>query len=57
VTDPSVLRARLDEVRAQGWSYVKGEIEKGVSSVSVPLADKAGRVIAALNVSTNAERA
>ncbi len=57
VTDPSVLRARLDEVRAQGWSYVKGEIEEGVSGVSVPLADKAGRVIAALNVSTNAERA
>jgi IclR family pca regulon transcriptional regulator len=37
VTDPALLRARLDEVRAQGWAYVKGEIEEGVSGVSVPL--------------------
>ncbi len=57
VTDPAVLRARLADVRAQGWAYVKGEIEEGVSGVSVPLADRTGRVIAALNVSTNAERA
>jgi IclR family pca regulon transcriptional regulator len=57
VTDPAVLRARLDEVRAQGWAYVKGEIEEGVSGVSVPLTNRTGRVIAALNVSTNAERA
>ena len=57
VTDPGVLRARLAEVRQQGWAYVKGEIEEGVSGVSVPLADRAGRVMAALNVSTNAERA
>ena len=57
ITDRRILRTRLDEVRAQGWSYVKGEIEEGVSGVSVPLRDSAGQLLGALNVSTNAERA
>lgn len=57
ITDPRVLRARLEEVRTQGWAYVKGEIEEGVSGISVPLRDQEDGLIGALNVSTASERA
>jgi IclR family pca regulon transcriptional regulator len=50
VTDPDILRKRVDEVRKQGWCAVHGEIEDGHSGVSVPLADASGKTIAALNV-------
>lgn len=53
VVDPAVLRERLQEVRSQGWSYVRDEMEIGFSGVAVPLLDPAGRTIAALNVNSN----
>ncbi|MBI3708871.1 MAG: helix-turn-helix domain-containing protein [Proteobacteria bacterium] len=56
VNNPIVLRARIDEIRQQGWAYVTGEIEEGVCGVSVPIRGRNDRVIAALNVSTNSER-
>ena len=56
VTDPSALRAELARVREQGWSLVDGELEPGLRSIAVPLRDRAGVVLAALNVSTSATR-
>ncbi|WP_374976025.1 IclR family transcriptional regulator C-terminal domain-containing protein [Microbacterium trichothecenolyticum] len=56
VTDATALREELDRVRAQGWSLVDGELEPGLRSVAVPLHDRRGDVVAAVNVSTSATR-
>lgn len=56
VTDAAQLRAELDRVRAEGWSLVDGELEPGLRSVAVPLRDRRGDVVAAVNVSTSATR-
>ena len=54
--DPAALRARLEQVRKQGWCHVHDELEGGVAGVAVPLLDPAGRTVAALNVSINSDR-
>lgn len=56
VTDPAALAAELDRVDEQGWSIVDGELEAGLRSVAVPLHDRRGAVVAAINVSTSATR-
>jgi DNA-binding IclR family transcriptional regulator len=59
--DPDQLRAALDgsrfgvqelaRVRRHGWAHSAGEREPGVASVSAPVRDAAGRVVAAVSVS------
>ncbi|WP_194396835.1 IclR family transcriptional regulator domain-containing protein [Microbacterium atlanticum] len=56
LTRADALRAELDRVRAQGWALVDGELEPGLRSVAVPLHDRRGDVVAAVNVSTSATR-
>jgi IclR family pca regulon transcriptional regulator len=56
ITDEQRLRSALEHVREQGWCLVDQELEVGVRSVAVPLHDSAGRVFAAMNISTNATR-
>jgi IclR family transcriptional regulator, pca regulon regulatory protein len=56
VTNEQRLRSALDQVREQGWCLLDQELEVGVRSVAVPLHDPAGRVFAAMNISTNATR-
>ncbi|MBB5960113.1 IclR family pca regulon transcriptional regulator [Saccharothrix tamanrassetensis] len=56
ITSVTLLRAELDEVRAQGWALVDQELEEGLRSVAAPVRDRAGRVVAAVNVSTHASR-
>ncbi|MBW4716834.1 IclR family transcriptional regulator [Saccharothrix obliqua] len=56
ITSPDALRAELAEVRARGWALVDQELEEGLRSVAAPVHDRAGRVIAAVNVSTHASR-
>ncbi|MFF3913081.1 IclR family transcriptional regulator C-terminal domain-containing protein [Streptomyces sp. NPDC001852] len=46
----------LAEVRAQGYALVDEELESGLRSVAVPLRDRSGRVVAALNIATHAAR-
>jgi len=55
--DPKVLRARLNEVRTQGWSCVRGEIEESITGVAVPLIHPNGQTIAAVQVHLASERA
>ncbi|SFN81408.1 transcriptional regulator, IclR family [Pseudonocardia ammonioxydans] len=50
------LRAELDRVRADGHCVVDQELEAGLRSIAVPVHDRAGRVTAAVNVSTHASR-
>jgi IclR family pca regulon transcriptional regulator len=56
VTSERGLRQVLAKVRQQGWCLVDQELEVGVRSIAVPLHDAAGKVFAAMNISTNATR-
>ena len=55
VASVGALLDALQVVRAQGWALVDQELEEGLASVAAPLHD-AGRVVAALDVSTHASR-
>jgi IclR family transcriptional regulator, pca regulon regulatory protein len=56
IADPAVLRAELRRIHVQGWALVDQELEEGLRSIAVPIRDSAGRVIAAMNVSTHTSR-
>ncbi|MFF3613559.1 IclR family transcriptional regulator C-terminal domain-containing protein [Streptomyces sp. NPDC002580] len=56
VTDPERFRAELDRVRKSGYSMVEEELEQGLRSIAVPVRDRDGRVVAALNVATHSSR-
>ncbi|TRL43235.1 IclR family transcriptional regulator [Rhizobium straminoryzae] len=49
-TDPEEVMAELAEVRGQGYAVIDQELELGLCSIAVPLADARGRVVAALNI-------
>jgi len=51
VIDARRLRRIIGETRRQGYSYVEQELELGLCSLAVPVHDRAGRVVAALNAS------
>lgn len=57
---PAFDRARLErelaDIRRRGWAESDGEIERGVGSVSVPVLDPDGRMIAGLTVAAPAFR-
>ncbi|HEX6362776.1 MAG TPA: IclR family transcriptional regulator [Albitalea sp.] len=56
ITDVPALKAELAKVREQGWCLVDQELEEGLVSLSAPIRDRAGRAIAAMNVSGQANR-
>jgi IclR family pca regulon transcriptional regulator len=56
VADRGALRAELLSVRQQGYALLDQELEEGVRSVAAPLRDRAGIVLAGMNVSTHAGR-
>lgn len=56
LTDRAALKAEIAKVRAQGWAIVDQELEAGLISLSAPIRDRQGRVIAAMNLSGNAQR-
>ncbi|MGW3305179.1 IclR family transcriptional regulator domain-containing protein [Streptomyces sp. NPDC001073] len=53
LTDPAALAAELDTVRTQGYALVDEELEAGLRSIAVPVRDRTGRVVAALNTATH----
>jgi IclR family pca regulon transcriptional regulator len=56
VTDEKQLRKAIQADAKRGWSLVDQELEEGLRSISVPLRDSAGHVIAAMNISGQAAR-
>jgi IclR family pca regulon transcriptional regulator len=56
VTDPARLRAVLAGVAEAGWALVDQELEEGLRSIAVPVRDRDGQVVAAMNVSASARR-
>lgn len=55
-TDPAALRAAIDAVRTRGYALVDQELETGLRSLAVPILDRNGHILAALNVGTHAAR-
>jgi IclR family pca regulon transcriptional regulator len=50
------LEARLARVREQGYALCDQELEAGLRSVAVPVVNRRGRTLAAINVSSHAGR-
>lgn len=56
ITEPQALFERIRVDRAQGFSIVDEELESGLRSIAVPIADRRGHAIAALNLSAHSMR-
>jgi IclR family transcriptional regulator, pca regulon regulatory protein len=53
------LQALLDRVRAdheQGFAIVDEELERGLRAIAVPIVDRTGQALGAINISTHAAR-
>ncbi|WP_311132288.1 IclR family transcriptional regulator domain-containing protein [Nonomuraea gerenzanensis] len=57
VTSAAELRAALRQAAVDGYALVDQELEEGVRSIAVPIRDRSGRTVAAVNVATHAGRA
>ena len=56
ITDIGALKRELARVHEQGWCLVDQELEEGLVSLSAPIRDRAGRAIAAMNISGQVNR-
>ncbi len=56
ITDLQALYERVRDDYRQGFSIVDEELERGLRSIAVPIADRDGQCIGAINVSTHSTR-
>ncbi|WP_256966340.1 IclR family transcriptional regulator domain-containing protein, partial [Streptomyces griseiscabiei] len=56
VTGRAELLAVLEGVRDAGFALVDGELEEGLRSIAVPVRERGGRVVAAVNVAMHSSR-
>ena len=56
LTDIDALFAKVVQARRQRWCLVNQELEEGLISIAAPIVDRAGRMVAALNISGQANR-
>ncbi|CAL9487530.1 hypothetical protein SUDANB176_03178 [Streptomyces sp. enrichment culture] len=56
VTDPAALARTLDRVRTEGYALVDQEWEEGLRAIAVPVRDRTGRAVAAVNAATHVAR-
>jgi len=52
-TDKAQLMTEITQVKQQGYSIVEQELELGLTSISVPVVNGMGSVVAALSISTH----
>ncbi len=57
LTDPAAIREKIQEAKAQHFSFVDQEAEHGFRSVAVPLRKFDGTLLAALNIGARVEHA
>ena len=50
ICDPLQLRGELAQVRAQGYAWVVEEFEEGLTALAVPVRNRNGQVVAAINI-------
>lgn len=56
MTDQAWLRTEITEIRSQGFAVVTEELEVGLASVAVPIRNRAGETVAAMNTSVAVTR-
>jgi len=56
LTEVGALLEQVRTARAQGWCLVDQELEEGLISMAAPVYDPAGGIVAALNISGQANR-
>jgi IclR family pca regulon transcriptional regulator len=56
LVDPQAVLAKVQQSRRQGWCLVNQELEEGLVSMAAPVVNRAGRTIAAVNVSGQVNR-
>lgn len=56
LTDIDALVAKVLQARRQRWCLVNQELEEGLISIAAPIVDRSGRMVAALNISGQANR-
>lgn len=56
VTDVDALLAKVVQARRQRWCLVNQELEEGLISIAAPIVNRSGRMVAALNISGQANR-
>ena len=56
VTDRTTLARLIGKAREDGYAVVDEELELGLRSIAVPIRDRDGRVVAAINISTQSAR-
>ena len=56
ITDVDALLAKVQQARKQGWCLVNQELEEGLVSIAAPITNRSGRMVAALNISGQANR-
>ena len=56
ITNPTILKHRLREIKKQGYAISEGEIYMGVKAVAAPVFDHRGKVIASICVAGPIER-
>jgi IclR family pca regulon transcriptional regulator len=56
VADAPALAAAIRKARTDSYALVDEELELGLRSIAVPIRDRTGKTVAAINVSTQAAR-
>lgn len=56
ITDPAAWRSELETVRQRGWAENVNEAEMGVASISAPIRNARGEVVAAVSVAGPLQR-
>jgi IclR family pca regulon transcriptional regulator len=56
ITDVQALFDRVRDDHAQGFAIVDEELERGLRSIAVPLIDRHGQAVGAVNLSTHSTR-
>ena len=56
ITDLQALFDRIRDDRAQKFSIVDEELERGLRALAVPVLDRSGQAVGAINLSTHATR-
>ena len=51
VVDRAVLRKRILKARTDGYAWIQGELDESICGLAVPVRDRDGNTIAAVNVS------
>jgi len=56
VTDKGLLYETIRRVQIQGFALADEELELGLRSIAVPVRNRQGRVVAAINIGVHAAR-